>query len=130
MIFKSYSESAQLLAARIAEEGIANPIFTFINPDAANYCHLVSPQAVIFDQLQLSPSPSTLVILDDGSTPAAEYNEFTDRIRKNYPETYIVIAIPVIPESEKTTLESAGDSLLYLHADPLFFSINQFYQEN
>lgn len=130
MIFKNYSESAKLLADKIAEEGITNPVFTFINPDAEKYCRLVSPGVVPFAKLQLSSSPSTLIILDDGSTSAVEYNEFTDHIRETYPETNIIIAVPVIPESEKNTLESACDSLLYLHADPLFFSINQFYQEN
>lgn len=129
MIFKNYSESAQLLASKIAEEGISKPVFTFINPDAQNYCHLVSPELIPFMELHLS-SPSTLIILDDGSTSATEYNEFTDRIRKEYPETFIVIAIPVIPESEKNTLEAACDSLLYLHSEALFFNINQFYQEN
>jgi hypothetical protein len=129
MIFKNYSESAQLLADKIKEEGIKNPVFTFINPDAESYCQLVSPIIIPFDKLHL-PSPSTLVILDNGSTNAVEYNEFTDRIRKKYSETYIIIAVPVIPESEKSTLESACDSLIYLHADPLFFSINQFYQEH
>jgi hypothetical protein len=128
MIFKNYSESAQLLANKIAEEGINKPIFTCINPEVQNYCRLIAPNLIPFNELHL-PSPSTLVILDDGSTPASEFNEFTDRIRKEYLETFIVIAIPVIPESEKKTLESACDSLLYLHAEPLFFSINQFYQE-
>ena len=127
MIFKNYSESAKLLADKIKEEGIDNPVFTFINPDSEKYCQLVSPSVISFNQLHLS-SPSTLIILDDGSTKSLEYNEFTDQIRKKYPETFIVIAIPVIPESEKSTLESACDSLIYLHADPLFFSVNQFYQ--
>ena len=129
MIFKNYSESAKLLSDKITEEGIVNPIFTFINPDAENYCKLISPSAIPFNLLNL-PSPSTLIILDDGSTNSSEYIEFTNQIRKKYPETFIVIAIPVIPESDKNLLESACDSLLFLHADPLFFSVNQFYQEH
>lgn len=127
MIFKNYSESANLLAQKIAEEGLANPIFTYINPDARNYCLLISPILVEFQRLSFT-IPSTLVILDNGSTNSVEYNEFTDRIRNKFPSTKIIIAIPVIPESEKAMLESVCDTLIYLHAEPLFFSINQFYQ--
>jgi len=131
MIFKNYSESAKLLADKIKEEGIVNPIFTFINPEAENYCKLISPNLIEFSVIRnLKFVIRNLIILDDGSTNSSEYNEFTDQIRKKYPETFIIIAIPVIPESEKSVLESAGDSLIYLHADPLFFSVNQFYQEH
>jgi len=126
MIFKNFSESAKLLTDKIKEEGVYNPIFTFINPDAESYCRLVSPYLAPSAGLKL-PQPANLVILDNGTTRAPEFAEFTDRIRKTNPETFIVIAIPVIPESEKKSLESACDSLLYLHADPLFFSVDQFY---
>lgn len=127
-IFKNYSDSAQQLFSRIKEESI-NPVFTYINPDAKNYCQLISSNLVEFSQLKLT-TPSTLVILDDGSTNSVEFNEYTDRIRESSPTTKIFIAIPVIPESEKATLESVCDTLIYLHAEPLFFSINQFYQSN
>jgi len=126
MIFKSYSEAASLLAQKIKEEGITNPIFTYINPDAKSFALLVSPNLIDFPNLDLT-SPSTLVIIDNGSTNSVEYNEFTDKTRKNYPTTKIVLAIPVIPESEKATLVSVCDTLIYLHSDPYFFSINQFF---
>ncbi|KKR67336.1 MAG: hypothetical protein UU09_C0032G0018 [Microgenomates group bacterium GW2011_GWA2_40_6] len=126
MIFKSYSEAADLLANKIKEEGITAPVFTYINPDAKTFALLVSPNLVDFSNLNLT-SPSTLVIVDNGSTNSIEYNEFTDIIRKNYPTTKIVLAIPVIPESEKATLESVCDTLIYLHADPYFFSLSQFF---
>ena len=129
MIFKNFSESAQLLANKIAVEEINHPIFTFINPDAKDYCLLISHNSTAALDLKL-PSPANLVILDDGNTRAPEFSEYTARIRKNNPGTNIVIAIPVIPESEKEALKSACDSLIYLHSDPLFFSVNQFYQEH
>jgi len=129
MTFKNYSESAKLLADKIKEEGIANPIFTFINPDAASYCRLVTFNPIAYADLQL-PTPANLVILDDGNTRASEFAPFTDRIRKIYPETNIIIAVPVIPESDIESLKSACDSLIYLHVDPYFFSVNQFYQQN
>lgn len=127
-IFKNYSDSAAQLAQKITEEGIAHPIFTYINPDAYQYCQKVNPSLVPFSNLNLSLA-STLIILDDGSTSAVEYNEFTDRIHQQFSTTKVIIAIPVIPESEKPILQSACDTLIYLHADTLFFSVNQFYQE-
>ncbi|MCX6726659.1 MAG: hypothetical protein NTY75_02460 [Candidatus Shapirobacteria bacterium] len=129
-IFKNYSDSARQLFSRVKEESI-NPIFTYINPDAKNYCLLVSSHLVEFSEIRnLKFVIRNLVILDDGSTNSVEFNEYTDRIRESSPTTKIIIAIPVIPESEKATLESVCDTLIYLHAEPLFFSINQFYQSN
>lgn len=128
MIFKNYSESARMLADKIKEEGITNPVFTFINPDAESYCRLVTFNPIASASLNL-PTPANLVILDDGNTRAPEFAEFANRVRKNYPETNIVIAVPVVPESDIDALKSACDSLIYLHADPYFFSVNQFYQE-
>jgi hypothetical protein len=126
MIFSSYSEAANLLTKKIKEEGIANPTFTYINPDAKKFALLVSSTLIDFSKLNLT-SPSTLIIIDDGSTNSVEYNEFTDKIRKIYPSTKIILAIPVIPESEKATLESVCDTLIYLHSDPYFFSLSQFF---
>ena len=128
MIFKNYSDSARQLSDKIKVEGIVNPIFTYINPDAKSYCQLVTANPVSSLDLKL-PTPASLVILDDGNTRALEFSEFTDRIRKTNPQTNIIIAVPVIPESEKKTFESACDSLIFLHSDPLFFSVNQFYQD-
>jgi hypothetical protein len=127
MIFKNYLEAANLLTNKIKEEGIVKPVFTFINPDAKKFALLVSPNLINFSDFQPT-SPSTLIILDNGSTNAVEYNEYTDRIHKNFPTTKIVIAIPVIPESEKAVLESVCDTLIYLHSDPYFFSVNQFFE--
>jgi len=128
MIFKNYLEAANLLAAKIKEEGITNPIFTYISPESKNFASLVSPSLISFSDFKPT-NPTTLVILDNGSTNAVEYNEFTDRIRKKYPTTNIIIAIPVIPESEKNTLESVCDTLIYLHSDPYFFSVDQFFEK-
>jgi len=75
-------------------------------------------------------NPQNLIIVDNGSTLAIEYDEFTDEIRKKHPTTKIIIAVPIIPESEINILSKNCDTLLYLHADPFFFSLEQFYQEH
>lgn len=128
-IFKNYSDSAQRLTDKIAEEGIATPIFTYINPEAKGFCQLISPGSTYFFDLRLS-GPTTLVFLDDGSTRASEFVEYTDQIRQKHPQIQIIIAIPVIPQSEEEIFKANCDCLLTLHIEPLFFSINQFYQEN
>ena len=128
-IFKNYSDSANQLSKLIADEQIVNPVFTYINPDAKNYCQLVCPESSYF--FDLHPSlPATIVILDDSSTRATEFIEFTDQIKQKYPAAQITIAVPVVPQSEEATFKANCDRLLTLHTEPLFFSINQFYQQN
>lgn len=132
MIFKNRADSANLLAQKIKEEIGADFTLVYINPDSKDYSQLLATNLSVSaypfsNNLNFSHN---LLITDDGSTNAQEYNEFTDKIRKSFPQTKIIIAIPVIPESEKSILESNCDTLIYLHADPYFFSINQFYQEN
>ncbi|MFA6518688.1 MAG: hypothetical protein WCV93_03530 [Candidatus Shapirobacteria bacterium] len=149
MVFKNRSESAQLLSQKIKEEIGADFALTYISPDSQSFAQLLAnnlktnPKFLpdLFSNSEAKRSPSQtdkfvdslirrFVIIDEGSTNSQEYNEFTDRIRKTFPQTKIIIAIPVIPESEKSQLEANCDTLIYLHADPYFFSINQFYQEN
>jgi len=125
MIFKNYSESASLLAQKIKENFDKNFSLTFISQESADYAKKVAEY--LNSDLNESLDPQNLIIIDDGSTLATEYNEYTDEIRKKHPTTNIIIAIPVIPESEKETLSENCDTLLYLHADPYFFSLNQFY---
>lgn len=127
-IFKNFSDSTSQLLTRIQEE-TSGPVFTYINPEAKNYCSLISSDLIDINNYS-SIAPTTLVILDDGSTRVSEYIEYTDRIRNLFPTTKIIIAVPVIPESEKTQFESICDTLMYLHSEPLFFEINQFYQSS
>ena len=137
MIFKNFSESANLLAQKLKEEGIAeSSILTYIDQDDKDYCQLIA------DNLSLSllylpdliknkyvfPLPN-LIIADSGQTRGQEYNEFTDLIRKISPQTKIYLAIPVIPLSEEDFLKQTADSLITLHVEPLFFSVSQFYTE-
>ena len=127
MIFKNYSESAQLLAQKITENFDHNFTLTFISPESEAYAQKIA--SLLKTKLTNSINPKNLIIIDNGSTSSTEYNEFTDEIRKTHPTTNIVIAIPIIPESEKTILSQNCDILLYLHSDPYFFSVNQFYEE-
>lgn len=132
MIFKDKQESATLLAQKIKEElgdNLSSSLFAYIDPDDKNYCELITNQLnqkLIFLP-DILPDTKYLLILDSGNTHGQEYNEFTDRIRKNYPETQIFLAIPVIPQSEENILKASCDGLITLHIDPLFFSIDQFY---
>jgi predicted phosphoribosyltransferase len=128
MIFKNYSESATLLAQKIKDNFDSNFSLTFISQESAVFAKKVSE--ILNTTLTDSIHPQNLIIIDNGSTLAIEYNEFTDRIRKTHPQTNIIIAIPIIPESEKSILSQNCDTLLYLHSDPYFFSLDQFYEKN
>jgi len=126
MIFKNYSESAQLLAQKIKENFESTKYsLTFISPESKDFAQKVAEY--LQTDLNESTQPQNIIIIDNGSTPATEYNEFTDEIKKTHPTTNITLAIPLIPESEKDTLSQNCDTLLYLHADPYFFSVDQFY---
>jgi len=137
MIFKNYSESASLLAQKIAElmgdtkipsqVTLSKYSLTFINFESENFAKKVAEN--LGTNLIESIQPQNLVIIDDGSTVAVEYSEFINEIRKNHPTTRIILAIPIIPESEKEILLDNCDTLLYLHSDPYFFSLDQFYEE-
>ena len=135
MVFKNRAESAQLLSQRIREEVGADFTLTYISPDSQAFAQFVAQN--LNSKLTFFPNSRfanslirKFIIIDDGSTSSQEYNEFTDKIRRASPQTKIIVAIPVIPESEKSQLEANCDTLLYLHADPYFFSINQFYEDN
>ncbi|MEK7527867.1 MAG: hypothetical protein AAB574_02530 [Patescibacteria group bacterium] len=132
MIFKSYSEAASLLAQKIHQENFSDISLVYINPESKTFAELVANQLnlsliLLSDPQYLILNTKYLILIDIGSTNSVEYNEFTDKIRKTYPSTKIILAIPVIPESEKTTLESVCDTLIYLHSDPYFFSLSQFF---
>ncbi|MFA5828231.1 MAG: hypothetical protein WC841_02635 [Candidatus Shapirobacteria bacterium] len=136
MIFKNPSQSASLLAQKIIEEGIAqSSLITYIDSDDKNYCQQIADNL----SLKLEYLPNlirdkftfalpNLIIADSGQTRGQEYNEFTDLIRKIYPTIRIYLAIPVIPLSEEEVLKQACDSLITLHVEPLFFSLDQFYE--
>ena len=126
MIFKNYSETASLLAQKI-KENFDDFSLTFINQESEPFAKKVAE--ILGTNLNDSTTPKNLIIIDNGATLAEEYNEFTDEIKKTHPTTNIIVAIPIIPESEKEILEKICDTLLYLHADPYFFSLDQFYEE-
>lgn len=125
MIFKNYFESASLLAQKIKENFNENFSLTFVSSESKDYAQKVAD--ILKSTLNDSINPHQLIIIDNGSTLAEEYNEFTDEIRKKHPTINITLAIPIIPESEKETLNKICDTLLYLHSDPYFFSVDQFY---
>ncbi|HBP50934.1 MAG: hypothetical protein US68_C0005G0053 [Candidatus Shapirobacteria bacterium GW2011_GWE1_38_10] len=127
MIFKNYSESAALLAQKIKENFGTDFTLTFINQESEAFAKKIAD--TLNTNLSGSINPHNLIIIDNGSTLAVEYNEFTDKIRKTHPGTNITLAIPIIPESEKALLSENCDTLLYLHSDPYFFSLDQFYEE-
>lgn len=136
MIFKNPSESASLLAQKIIEEGIAkSSLLTYIDSDDKNYCQLIannlSLKLMYLPDLIKNKYSFTLpniIIADSGQTRGQEYNEFTDLIRKNNPLVKIYLAIPVIPFSDEQFLKQTSDGLITLHIEPLFFSVDQFYE--
>ncbi|MGI5840770.1 MAG: hypothetical protein ACOX6N_00910 [Patescibacteria group bacterium] len=139
MIFKNTKESASLLSQKIAEElslNSNNSLLCYINPDSKDFCQLVADSL----KLNISFLPNTitgidpkntlyLLIIDNGDTRAVEYNEYTDILRKKIPETQIIIAAPVIAQSEEEILKNCSDRLIALHVEPYFFSVSQFYQK-
>lgn len=136
IIFKNPSESASLLAQKIIEEGIAkSSILTYIDSDNKDYCQLIanylSLELMYLPELiknKYSFTLQNLIIADSGQTRGQEYNEFTDLIRKNHPLVKIYLAIPIIPLSDEKFLKQTSDSLITLHVEPLFFSVDQFYE--
>lgn len=128
MIYKNYSETALLLAQKITENFKNNFSLTFISSESKDFAQKVADNLGV--KLVDTINPQNLIIVDNGSTLAVEYDEFTDEIRKKHPTTKIIIAVPIIPESEINILSKNCDTLLYLHADPFFFSLEQFYQEH
>jgi len=136
MIFKNPAESARLLSEKISKEGIAtSSTLTYIDAEDKEYCHLLAANL----SLELFYLPELiknnyhftlpdLIIADSGQTRGQEYNEFTDLIRKTNPHLKIHLAIPVVSQSEEETLKQNADSLITLHVEPLFFSIDQFYE--
>ncbi|MBP9817872.1 hypothetical protein KBC75_03945 [Candidatus Shapirobacteria bacterium] len=134
MLFKNIADSASQLALRIQSENLAHLDLMYISPDAKEFADLVSQNLHQKDSLllnieHLALSTEHLVIVDDGSTPSNEFDEFTVRLRKLYPQVKTVLAIPIIPEAEVKNLEICCDSLIYLSAEPLFFSLKQFYSD-
>lgn len=130
MIYKNYSETALLLAQKIKENfnNKNDYTLTFINQESAEFAKKVS-EILLTDLTELI-NPKNLIIIDNGTTLADEYDEFTNEIRKTHPNTKIILAIPIVPESEVEILSKNCDTLLYLHSDPYFFSLDQFYEEH
>lgn len=132
MIFKNLSTAADLLSKLIKEANFSNFSLVYINSDSKDLADLVSANLDITASLLADPkkliTTRYLIIIDLGNTIATEYNEFTDIIRRSSPEVNLCLAIPVIPESEKEALLATFDQLFYLHADPYFFSVGQFFE--
>ena len=134
MIYKNPSQAASLLAEKIRQSNLANPCLFYLNPTAVAFCQLVAkqlslPLTFLPDQISSLPPNPNLIIIDDGSTRAVEYNESIDLVKKTSPTTNVTLAIPVIPASEKEILKNTADGLIYLHCEPLFFSVDQFYEQ-
>ena len=134
MNFKNFSESATLLAQKIKEEELSSYSLFFINYESEEFANLVAQElnqttSLLEDPNTLNTNNKYLIIIDRGDTLAQEYNEFTDILRQKFPSQQIVIAIPTIPSAEEGILKDVADILIYLHSEPNFFSINQFYQE-
>ena len=137
MQFKDQNESAHLLTDRIKQENLSDIFLTYINPDAKEYCQLISANLnTTLTLLETSISsrsdinPNHILILDDGSTRVGEYQEFVDYLRKHYPKTNLIIAVPFIPQSEEDQFHQMSDSLITLYVETLFFSISQFYSQS
>lgn len=135
-IFKNSSDAALALSKLILAENLSDPVFTFISPDAQNFCQLIVQQLhtslVNFSDIFLKFTTSnfrSLIILDDASTRATEFIEFTDLARQKFPQSQIIVAIPFVPQSEESVFKNNSDRLLTLHVEPLFFSPGQFYQQ-
>lgn len=134
MNFKNFSESASLLAQKIKTEELSSFQLFFVNSESENFASDVAQELGTTATLLLDPhqpfgETKYIIIVDRGDTLAQEYNEFTDVIRQNHPDKEIVLAIPTIPSAEEGLLKDVADILIYLHSEPNFFSINQFYQE-
>lgn len=134
MLFKNIADAASQLASRIQDENLTDFTVTYINPDSKPFADLVSSQLHKKDSLLLHINSlliinSSLVIIDDGSTPETEFDEFSNRIRQLHPTTRIILAVPIILESKIDSLKKACDSLIYLTAEPIFFSLKQFYSD-
>ncbi|MFA6250562.1 MAG: hypothetical protein WC686_03610 [Candidatus Shapirobacteria bacterium] len=134
MVFKNQAESASLLSARIQAEIPSEYLLCYINPEAQGYADLIAKQleTQAFDlskSIGHLPQANAILIIDTGDTRAAEYSEYSDLIRRTFPETKIIIAVPVVPQSEEATFKTNCDSLLTLHVEPLFFSMSQFYPQ-
>jgi predicted phosphoribosyltransferase len=138
MIFKDQNETARLIADKIKDElslTKENSILGYINPDSKNFCKTITNhlklQSHYLPQIFSKKSTADIryfLIIDNGDTRGQEYNEFTDLIHKTFPSCQIIIATPVIPQSEENILKDCSDRLLFLHIEPLFFSMSQFYE--
>jgi predicted phosphoribosyltransferase len=139
MLFSSPQQSSQLLAQKLGEEFTSTSLLVFINSDAQKYCQLIAQnlsQPLSYLPDLLTPNTPSLIlkhtsitILDDGSTPASEFTEFVTWLRQHHSSVNLAIATPVCSKSDEVIFQQLFDVFLCLHADPLFFSLNQFYQE-
>lgn len=134
MIFQNLSHSAQLLAEKINSEKLSDITLAYISPDALSFCQLVAtnlrlPLTNLPQNINTLIPPSNLIIVDDGSTPASEFNEYTDRLKKAHPDLNLIIASPIVLETDIPLLQSVSDSLLYLTSSSYLFSLQQFYAD-
>jgi predicted phosphoribosyltransferase len=130
MIFKNYSDSAQILAKKILDNFPGATIVVCLN---SSHSHLDQYRQKLSDflnkQRQTPVDSNLLIISDPGLSQSADFEKPILALRKLYPRLKIIVAIPVIAESQKTHLQSLCDSLIYLHSETLFFSLNQFYEQ-
>ena len=139
MIFKNQNEAAKLLADKIRNElnpTKTNSLLGFINPDSQQFSQTVSKNLGLnlefLPKLLISNTNTNVlyfIIIDSGETRGQEYNEYTDILHKKHPNAQIIIAAPVIPQSEESMLKDCSDRLLTLHVESLFFSMSQFFQK-
>lgn len=130
MIFKNYSESASTLAKKILDSFPGANTVVCLD---SSHPHLDQYRQKLSDFLkehrQSSSDSNLLIISDPGLNQFTHFEKPILELRKLYPRLKIVIALPVVSESQKAQFQSLCDSLIYLHSEPLFFSPNQFYEQ-
>lgn len=130
MIFKNYSNSAQILAQKILDNFPGATIIVCLNSSHPHLNQYRQKLSNFLDEQRKTPVDSNLLIISDpGLSQSADFEKPILALRKLYPRLKIVVAIPVIAESQKAHLQSLCDSLIYLHSEALFFSLNQFYEQ-
>ncbi len=134
MIFTSRQEAAQKLISKLESSGLKDAEFFHLTPESETMAQFVAGHFQKKTRLlsalitKKEDVPKKIVIIDDGGVDAEEINEYTDILRKKNKKTNIALAIAVIAAQEQKRFEEFTDQLIYLHSEPLFFNINQFYQ--
>lgn len=136
MIFQDKSDAIAQLIAKLKDESLpSHTQITALTPEGElfakpiatqlNFPYFFLPNLIASKLLILNSK--LLIIIDDGQVRVGEYPEFIDQLRLSQPSLEIIIAVPVIPQNEELQFKQLGDRLITLSIEPLFFSIDQFY---